>query len=353
MLKNLLLLGAVFFCLQSTLFAQINQDRVKELDEAAGEGDSLWTVGAGIGLDLSQLLLLNPRIGQGESRVGLGGVALLFADYKKDRILWNNSLSMLFAVQRLGSGKSTVSVDPDLGVPFEKTIDELRLLSNFSYEMKEESKWFYSFDFMFLSQITPTYRGNYLTSQDGRGPISKFFSPAQITFSPGVKYVHNEHFSLMFSPASARLVVVANDSIASLPGDPGSELGLHGNPRVSETDFDNVDFRFGASLIATYTNKFIKDRLIFRSELRLYTNYLRDPFIHTDVDWRNELAFEIVKGLQLSLQLNLWYQHDNVVLITDNDVPGGLKIDPSTGEPAVGRRLNLTQLLHLKYNYVF
>jgi hypothetical protein len=334
-MKQLILTLFLGLCL---VFWSTAQTVVEETEAETGP----WKVEASLGFDFTQLLQLNPKAGSGSDRIGLGGISSLAANYSENGWLWNNSASILFAVQRIGAGVS--GLDPDKSLPFEKTIDELRLASNVGLQMSETSKWYYSLDFTFLSQLTSTYPGNLLSeTASAPNPISRLLSPAQITLSPGAKYVPNENFNLFLSPASVKMIIVANDDIAA--------LGIHGNPWTSETDFENTEFQFGMTAGADYTSKYFDDRLLFTSGLRLFTNYLENPQ-NIDVDWRNELAFQIVKGLNLSLNLNFFYDDDIPVQITDYDFPGGVKLD-GDGNPVLGKRLNLTETLFLKYNYVF
>lgn len=43
-----------------------------------------WTCNAGIGLDLGQLLNINPYVGSGSNRLGIGGALNYKANYKKN-----------------------------------------------------------------------------------------------------------------------------------------------------------------------------------------------------------------------------------------------------------------------------
>lgn len=86
----------------------------------------IWTTGGGLGLDLSQLLLSNPKVGAGDNRFAFGGLGNFFATYKKDKIMWENAGSLQLAVQRVGNSDN----------PFEKNLDLLRLGSKIGYQLK-------------------------------------------------------------------------------------------------------------------------------------------------------------------------------------------------------------------------
>jgi hypothetical protein len=304
-----------------------------------------WEIGAGVGGDLSQLMIINPRQGAGQNRIGFGGALNVFAKYKKERITWENIALLQFGVQKLGAGP----LPTGKSVPFQKALDETRLNSTFGFKTSESSKFSYATNASFFSQFTPTYLGppsypgNFLSDVTGTGipPVSQFFSPAFITLSVGIDYKPNDNFSVFYSPVGGKLVVVADDDIAV--------LGVHGNRVTRDTDgnvvsFSNTDPQFGSLLRSAYSNKFFNDRLILNSGLILFSNYIRNPQ-NIDVDWTNEIGLIIFKGLQLAALVNLFYDDDVLVQITDYSQPNGVS--------GLGKRVSITQQLLLKYTATF
>lgn len=303
---------------------------------------SAWTIGAGIGLDFSQLLQINPKQGAGQNRFGLGGATTLFAKLNNSRrVNWDNTVVWQFAVQKVGSGP-LANGEP---LPFQKAIDEFRLSSKFGYRTADTSKFFYAVDVNLLSQITPTfqgttqYPGNFLSdiTNTNATPLSRFFSPATLNLSVGIDFKPSKKLSVFYSPVGAKFVIVSNDDIA--------RQGVHGNPVTKNAngaviDFENVDAQIGSLLKANYANKFLTDKLTFTSQLLLYSNYLRNPQ-NIDVDWNNQFAFTIAKGLQLAVTMNVFYDDDVRVQITDNDAPGGVS--------GTGKRVSFTQQMLIKY----
>jgi hypothetical protein len=355
MKKRLTLLFAAALLL-AAFPAHSQEDAAPALEEV--EVPKAWESGAGFGMDFSQLFQLNPRQGAGQNRVGIGGAVNIFAKYKKDRLAWDNLGIMQFGVQRLGSGVITQGSTEK--VPFQKAIDELRLNSKVGYKVGANSKFFYAVDFTLLSQLTPTYKGTeqfpgfFLSdvSADGQNPLSKIFSPATTTFSVGIDYKPNDKLSIFYSPIGSKFVMVLSDIIA--------RQGVHGNPVEGDRGPDglflpentkNVDSQLGSILRVNYANKFLSDRMAFTSGLILFSNYLNEPQ-NVDMDWTNELALQIAKGLQLSLTANVFYDHDMRMLVTDNKAPNGIKVDVD-GNPVTARRVSLTQQILLKYNVVF
>ncbi|MEO1434303.1 MAG: DUF3078 domain-containing protein [Bacteroidota bacterium] len=332
-------------------------------DEAPKEEVPTWLVGGGIGLNIDQLLIIQPRAGAGENKIGFGGLGNIFATYQKDRLTWDNIGSLQLVFQRLGR----VSVFN----PFQKTIDDLRLGSKVGYSLTADKKWYAALEFTFQSQLLNTFNGNTLTDvnngealpDDNLSAISQFFSPATITITPGIDWKPNANFSVLFSPASIRMIVVANDAIAGLYidadgsiidpvlnplGGNGFQSSLHGNPMRAPGDFDNADFQLGASARATYKNKFVEDRLSFTSSLFLFYDYLGGQDGATNnpvVEWTTETAFDIYKGLSLALNTGLFYDFNKPVSKDWNRDLGVYE----TVEPGA----MFTQALLIKYNFIF
>ena len=226
-------------------------------------------------------------------------------------------------MQRLGAGP----LPSGDNIPFQKAIDELRLGTKLGFRTSDESKVYYAADFGFLSQLTPTYRGtteypgNFLSNigEDDALPLAKLFSPAIITLSLGIDYKPNDELSIYYSPFGGKFIIVGDNRIAA--------TGVHGNPVTKDSDgnvvsFENVFSQFGSLLKVAYTDKYAGDKITFTSNLALYSNYLKNPQ-NIDVDWTNEFGYTIIKGLQIAMTLNIFYDDDVLVQITDNDAVGG------------------------------
>ncbi len=322
-------IGLLFFSLLFStvfLFAQADADRLKEVKKAATkEAKEGWTRGAGIGLDFSQLALHNPFVGTGENRIAFGGIGSLFANYKMGKIIWDNEGSLQLAVQRLGAKEN----------PFTKNMDILSFGSKAGYKLRE--KLYGALLFSFESILLKTYSDNKLAQEGSNFLQAQFMSPATVTLSPGLDYKVNDHFSVMFSPASLRWLIVNEDEIA--------KLGVHGNPWRSATDFDNIDKQFGANLKAAYKNTFYK-KLSYVGGLDLYYNYLgeKQGLKHIDMIFLNDFGYELFKGLTLNLRLRFDWDTGKATEVA-RDVPGTTVKD--------FEKLFTTEALFIKYTYVF
>ncbi len=350
-IRKLILVTATLFGILTYSQAQVNNAKRLEAVQKASALDadtSGWIQGGGLGLDIGQLAFLNPKLGSGENRFGLGGAISYFANLLEDRYYWNNNFSLNMALQKLGGG--VIRMNSDVKTPFQKSIDELRINSKFGYAVADGSKFNYAVDFSFLSQFTPTYNssvdgGNYLKDIDEleTSLASKLFSPATIIFGIGIDYKPTPSWSIYLSPVSYKGLIVADDEIAA--------LGIHGNPWTSVTDYENTDHQIGGLLKLGYAGNLVPERITYKTTLGLYSNYLDKPQ-NIDVDWVNELAIQIYKGLQLSVLANLFYDDNVKVQISDSEAVGGVLRGPD-GNPITGNRVSITEQILLKYIHVF
>lgn len=349
------LYGFASFAQQKELTPE--QKATQEKLEKSTEG---WSRSGAIGADFIQLLLINPSVSAGQNKLGLTGIGGLGATYKKGRLIWDNGINETFGIQRLGRGSN---------IQAQKSIDELRAFTSAGYQVKDGSKWYYMFDGRLKTQLTPTYTGSYLNLKKFEGEsdslfslrkkadlLSKFFAPANITLSPGVSYIPNANWDFFLSPISANIILVLNDDIAKKPGGDFAQTttkGLYGTDWKlndnGEVTYSKTMFQLGATARARYKNKFLKDKISYTSQLTLFTNYLNQPFILTDVEWLNDFGFTLYKGLQLGLTLNVMYDHD---VFTKLDRDGKIETGVD-GYESTGRRVQLVEAFFIKYGFTF
>jgi hypothetical protein len=314
--------------------------------QESAQDTSYWMRTAGLGFDFAQLLQINPRQGAGQNRLGMAGAVKFSIAYKKNKIAWDNSVLWQFGLQRLGAGVISTGGTTQK-IPFQKSIDELRANTKVGYSIAENNRVFLALDFSLLSQLTPTYLGNaqfpgnFLSDIAGSGANSRFFAPATMTLSAGIDFKPSPKLSIFYTPLGGKFIVVADDRIA--------QLGVHGNPVARDGLGNVIDFKstftgLGSLVRIQYNSKFLEDRLALASNLALFSNYLDNPQ-NVDLDWTNQLDFSIFKGLQVTVLLNLFYDHDVLVQITDPNAPNGIS--------GLGRRLSLTQQFLIKYAAVF
>lgn len=348
-MKALLTLLPALFLLSITASnaQEAGDGRLKEIAEMAKKDTFGWTVGGGIGLDLGGMGLLNPKVGSGGNRIGLGGLGTLVANRKEDKWFWNNGLSLQLSAQRLGK----TSVNQATG--FQKNLDVLRLTSRYGHKLATD-KWFVAVDFFAQTLMLKTYASNYLSPVNaGDRVVAKLFSPVQITLSPGIDFKPDDHLSFFYSPCGVQLIYVADDSIA--------RTGVHGNDITRDangiiTEYNKSFLGLGSEFKAAYNNKYFNNRLAVTTGLRLFSNYLKTPQ-NVDVLFSNNFSIVIFKGLSLDLLGEYFYDNDVKVQKDVND-DGVYEVtinpDGTTGGPdRLGRGGQWSGAFMLKYSMIF
>ncbi len=326
-MKIILLAGALAMAFNGFSQKAVDaKDDIKPVDDK--EIKDGWTSGGGLGLDLSILSLINPRIGAGSNQTKYGGLLNYYAKYKKGKFIWDSKANWLTSV---------LSVS---GQPSTKAADALQLTSQMGYAFAP--KWYFAGLADLQTQLLPTYGLNYL-DQTVNGVVqplnAKFFAPATLKIAPGVIYKYDTHLTLFYSPVALKAIIVADNGLAGIVGDSAQQLGRLGNPWRSPTDFDNVDLQIGSEFRADYTNKFFNDKMLYAGTLDLYSNYRRNPQ-NIAVEFYNSFDYLIAKNFSLNFKSD-WFYDDRVLV--------QLSGDPNR----LGKNLFIRNALLLKYAMVF
>lgn len=346
-----ILLFLLMFIVTDNAFTQISEQnaaqekkRMDEMNTAMKmENKEGWSGKAGIGLDLGQLININPYVGSGSDRLGLGGAINYKANYQKGLFSWKNDFLLNLTVQRVGSG--TISDSSNQKIPFEKALDMFVFNSNLAYLVNEGSPWAYSLDLGLRTQLLNSYidaasKKIYLKELNidsyHTSLVSKLFSPALITLAPGMKY-SKPKYQFFLSPVAGQILIISDQNIAN--------LGFYGTKlkEGSTTEYETSKFSLGALAKASYANTYF-EKLNVSSELALYSDYLDNPQ-NIDVIWTNSFGIEILKGLNLGLHLDLYYDDNKTNNISDSNAIGGIS--------GTGKRINFIEQLLVSYNRSF
>ncbi|PWT76452.1 MAG: hypothetical protein C5B59_06415 [Bacteroidetes bacterium] len=250
----------------------------------------IWRVGGLFTLNFNQAALSNWAAGGENSALSFNSLLSLHAFYKKNRDAWDNTLDLAY-----GGLSSTTQGK-------RKTDDRIDLLSRYGYEIAK--KWYLSALFNFRTQFAKGY--NY-PSANTKVLTSDFLSPAYVLLSPGIMYKPNDEFAAFISPATARWVIVRNDTLASI-GAFGVDSGK------------NVKFELGAFASFTY-NKKISANSVYTGRLDFFSNYLHDPQ-NIDIYMTNLLVVKVTKIISMTFSLNLIYDND-IKTVKSDGTSGG------------------------------
>ena len=289
----------------TTLIGNAQDETVKKLQKDAGtaikkEEDTtqkIWRKGGLYSINLSQGSLNNWAAGGDDFSLSVNSLLSLFAFYKKEKHSWDNTFDFNFGYVRttsLGSRKNDDRVD---------------LLSKYGYAVS--SDWNVATLFNFRSQLLKgySYKG------DDRKLSSNFLSPAYVLLSLGMDYKPNQNFSVFISPATARWIIVKDDTLAA--------KGLYGVDPGK-----NSIMEFGAFLTANYL-KDISPTVAYKGRVDLFSNYRHNPE-KIDLFMTNIFSVKLSKILSASWNLDFIYD-DDVRIFGDNNDEAALQIKSLVG----------------------
>lgn len=233
----------------------------------AAAPESPWTRGVLTQVGFSQLSLTNWAAG-GSGSVSLNTYLDIYANYKKDKIIFDNELQLGYGfIQSFDDG-------------YKKSDDRIIFDSKFGSKITE--KLYLSTVLGFRSQFADGYDKN-------NELVSTFFAPAYTTAGIGIDYQPMTNFAINFAPVTGKLIMVADPSLRS----------IYGNEEDQFTRFE-----LGAQL--KLDNKLEVKDFTVKSGLTLFSNYLDKP-LNIKVNWDVNVDAKITRFFSVSLRTSLAY----------------------------------------------
>ncbi|MFN8209572.1 MAG: DUF3078 domain-containing protein [Bacteroidales bacterium] len=283
----------IFFLILFSFLANVSgqvTDAEKQLRAQSADTVAGWRKGGITSITLAQTSLTNWAAG-GENSVAANGILSLFANYKKEKIVWDNSLDLGYGLLKQAKDKKP-----------KKTDDKLEVLSKFGYKAFENV--YYS---ALLSLKTQMDKG-YAYPNDSVS-ISGLFAPAYLLAAAGLDYKPSAYLSMFISPLTSRTTIVNDSRLSSLGAfgvEPGKkareELGGYLRLIYSKNDFKT---------------EFLKN-IAFTTKLDLFSNYLDKPQ-NVDVNWETLIVMKVNKLISVNLNLNLVYDDNTKVPVDRNN----------------------------------
>jgi len=285
------IIAIIFFLVALTQLGYGQVTEAEKILRAQQVADSIqgWKTGGTISLAFSQTSLSNWASG-GQNSMAMNGIFSGFANYRKGKSVWDNSLDLGYGLLKQG--------DED----FRKTDDKIDFLSKYG---KEAFKNFYYAALLnFKTQFSPGY--NY---PDVSKKISDFLSPAYLTIALGLDYKPNAYFSAFVAPLTGKFTIVTDKALSDFGAfgvEPGEtvkrELGGYIRTIYSKNDFKS---------------EFMKN-LSFTTKVDLFSNYLRNPQ-NIDVSWEILLSMKVNKYINVNFNTHLIYDDDILILNDRNE----------------------------------
>jgi hypothetical protein len=186
-------------------------------------------------------------------------------NYKKKNVNWDTRINAAYGLSHIS----------DKG--YRKTDDRFEL--NSLYGFKTSTYWFFSFITNFKTQYTKGF--DY--KKEPKVLVSEFFSPAYLTFGPGMLWKKSDNLNLNIAPATARYTFV-NDFFSG---------------KFGVVEGRNTAFSLGFNLSGYY--KFnIMENIEMENIITLYSDYLANVG-NVDLDYRTNIRFKVNKHIKMQM----------------------------------------------------
>jgi hypothetical protein len=248
-----------------------------------------WKKAFRTGLNVNQASFSSNWKAGGVNSIGFTALMNYKANFKKDRISWDNEFDFLYGmVNNAGQG-------------YRKTLDRIYMETKYGYDIN--AKWSFTSSLNFFSQFAKGY--NYAKDVNGVEVgtlISDFFAPAFITSAWGLQYHPVDYFKLRLSPFSPRVTIVSDNNGRFNSVDPIKPYGV----LVGETTrFEWLAFQLQADF-----NKDIAKNLNLKWRYVMFANY--ETLNLETIDHRLDIGINAKVNSFISVTLG-------GILIYDND----------------------------------
>jgi hypothetical protein len=260
--------------------------------------DGKWVTSGVFNINMTQVNLSNWAAGGFSSVSGMG----MFngtANWKKGKKAWDNSLILAFGGQHIHDG-----TEP------RKTDDRIELNTKYGYELNKA--WYLATVAQFKTQFTEGFDENGTR-------ISNLMAPGYALVGLGFDYKPNEKFNVFFSPATARLVIVTDETLWRGSLDPEQRVFGVKNGNTTELEF-------GGYIRLQYQTE-LAQNITFMTRGDVFSNYLRDPG-NMDVTWETLWTFKVNNWFAATLNTVLLYDDDTDIARIDD--AGTAYLGPAT-----------------------
>ena len=307
-MKHIIVLSIILYVAVSLpLQAQTDRDAIRGAAATASGGgigndaqklpdDSLkWKKGGDISVNFSQTHLWNWSAG-GEPSLSFGSSSNLFANYKKEKIIWENYAFMAYGIIKAGDREAV------------KNSDQFNIGSRAGYQMA--NNWYYTVAMLGKTQFAPGYK--YSSTDTIKN--SDFLAPAYLFLSLGLDYKPSSRLSVSFAPAMGKATFVNSKDTVVVVSAGISYDDYKKNGKRSR-------YEFGGGIVFNLNGSFFEKKVTYNSQLELFTNYLDKPQ-NVDVVWDFQFRIALSKLVSAGVRLNMIY-YDNQKTLKETKNPDG------------------------------
>ncbi|MCX6332669.1 MAG: DUF3078 domain-containing protein, partial [Bacteroidia bacterium] len=258
----------------------------------------------------------------GQNSVAVNGIFAVFANLKKGKSNWDNSLDLGYGLLSQGKGDNRNT---------RKTDDKIDFLSK--YGRQAFKNLYYAALVNFKTQMTPGW--NYEATPKNK--ISDLLSPGYLLVALGLDYKPNAYFSAFIAPLTSKFTFVTDKDL--------SNAGAFG-VKPGET----IKSEFGGYIRSIYTKNDFKGEFMknisFTTKIDLFSNYLDNPQ-NIDVNWETLLGMKVNKYISVNFNTVLIYD-DNIKVPFDKNGNGIIEAGES-----VGSKVQFKEIFGAGFSYKF
>jgi hypothetical protein len=318
-MKKKFIAATLLLSISFTLILGQVTEAEKNLRTITADTTQGWKTGGVFAINLAQTSLKNWAAG-GQNSVAVNGLFSMFANMKRGKSVWDNSLNVGYGLLKQGKNSD-----------FMKTDDKIDFMSKYGQEAFKN--FYYAALLNFKTQLTAGY--NY---PDVTNKISDLFSPAYLLLAVGVDYKPNANFSAFVAPLTAKFTFVLDDT-----------LSAHGAYGVTPRETSKSEI--GGYIRAIYTKNDFKGEFMknvaFTTKIDLFSNYLDNPQ-NIDVSWETLISMKVNKYITVNFNTHLLYD-DNILIALDRNDDGDMT-DPGD---VPGKRIQFKEILGVGFSYNF
>jgi len=322
-MKQLVFLFAMICVVTFSVQAQRDRDAIKSAASTANTGvgrdakklpDSLkWKKGGDMSLNFSQTSLSNWAAG-GENSLAFSATANLFANYKKDKMIWENYAFLAYGMIKAGERKAV------------KNNDQINFGSRVGYQMAQN--WYYTAALLGKTQFTTGYKSDTIY-------ISNFLAPAYLYLSLGLDYKPSDRLFISFAPAMGKATFVRSNI--------EKVLLSSGMPQDYIDDGKKARYEFGGGIVVRLNGSYFSKKVTYSSQLELFSNYFDHPE-NIDIIWDFQFRCALTKHVSAGVRINMIYFDSQKTIVND----------PKTGKPVVnGAKLQVKEYFEVGLFYAF
>ncbi|HPS83448.1 MAG TPA: DUF3078 domain-containing protein [Bacteroidales bacterium] len=305
--------------LSAASFAQVT-DKETDLRKLNSDTTEGWKKGGMFTIAFSQVSLSNWAAG-GENSFSGNSLVNFFANYKKGKISWDNTLDLGYGIMKQG--------EQDV----RKTDDKIDFSSKFGRQLSPNS--FAAALLNFKTQFMPGK--NYPDTTI----ISNIMAPGYLLFAAGYDFKKGDWLSLFFAPVTGKMTFVLDETLANAGAFGVEPAVLNPLDSTIATPGKKMRTEFGGYFKGAFSKDVMKN-VKLNTKLELFTNYLKNPQ-NIDVYWETNIGMKVNKFITVTI---------GTTVIYDDDIDIEIKDDAGT-TIGKGPRTQFKEVFGLGFSYKF